>query len=815
MVDDAGPWRSLRQVFHDAPAVMGIFHGPRLELAYANPRFTELFGPRELGVPIWTAFPELTGQGIGDLLRHVIKTGQTQRQTGTQVTWVRPDSEPVVGRFDVSWSALRDDDDEIAGVVVVAVDVTAELANREQAQTQTQRADVAADRTRALLVLGTALSGAIGIEEVLALVVSAGDRLLGTVNASVALLDEQLRQLRYMGPGGRLAGVEVRSLDDPVPTSEVARTCRPMFFADRAQLYADWDNPAVRGYVESTGEQAWIVLPLLAHDRLLGVLRLSFDQPRSSPPEERVALLTLAGQCALALERAQLFAAARAATQAVALSELRYRSLVEAISMDVWAADPTGELHTDMPAWRRITGSASVLGGRWLQDVHPDDHDRVRADWLRCVAGGSYQDLDYRIRSAEGGWRVIASKAAPVRRDGQLIEWLGTTSDITDARRATQRSEALQRTGAAYTQAVTLPQVLAAVLSAAAGLPDAGASVLAVVARGEQLDVRFIGWTEPLGEADVRGVLSAGRPVVRPTVLPDGTPAAAVLLSLVSAGIPLGVVGVALRHTDGLDASARLFLTTFADSSALAIGRARLFEQQRDVATVLQRALQPGAVPVLPGADACTRHATSDGVEVGGDWAELLPLAGDRVAVVLGDVMGRGVRAATLMATTRAAVRAYAVLDPEPAAMSAALDLLFDSFGGEELVTLHYGLLEPDGCYSYVSCGHLPPLQVPVGGPARYLPSGGSVPLGVLLGDREVQRARLRDNDLLIVVSDGLVETKGRTLDQGLAALAALAGSPAFLDPASSAAVLCELAMGELGVDSDDDTTVLVLRKLS
>lgn len=815
MVDDAGPWRSLRQAFDDAPAVMAIFHGPRLELAYANPRFTELFGPRELGVPIWVAFPEMTGQGIGDLLRHVITTGETRRQTGTTVNWVRPDGEPVVGRFDVSWSALRTDDHDVAGAVLVAVDVTAELSDRERARTQTQRADVAADRTRALQVLGTALSGAIGIEEVLALVVTAGDRLLGAVNASVALLDEELCELRYLGPGSRLPGVEIRSIDDPVPTSEVARTCRPMFIADRAQLYADWDNPAVRAYVEATGEQAWFVLPLLAHDRLLGVLRLSFDQPRTSPPEERDALLTLAGQCALALERAQLFAAARAATQAVALSELRYRSLVEAISMDVWAAEPAGELSTDMPAWRRITGSASVLGWRWLADVHPDDRDRVRTDWLRCIAEGTYQDLDYRIRSAEGGWRVIASKAAPVRRDGLLIEWLGTTSDITDARRAAQRSEALQRTGAAYTQAVTLPQVLTAVLSAAAGLPDAGASVLAVVAKGEQLDVRSIGWTEPLGEADVQAVLGAGRPVVRQMVLPDGTPAAAVLMPLASGGIPLGVVGVALRHTDGLDTSARLFLATFADSCALAMGRARLFEQQRDVATVLQRALQPGAVPVLPGADACTHHATSEGVEVGGDWAELLPLTGDRVAVVLGDVMGRGVRAATLMATTRAAVRAYAVLDPEPAAMSAALDLLFDSYDGEELVTLHYGLLEPDGSYSYVSCGHLPPLQVPVGGPARYLPSGGSVPLGVLLGEREVQRARLRAGDLLIVVSDGLIETKGRTLDQGLAALAVLAGSPAFLDPVTAPAVLCELAMGELGFDSDDDTTVLVLRKLA
>ncbi len=815
MVDDAGPWRSLRQAFDDAPAVMAIFHGQRLELAYANPRFTELFGPRELGVPIWMAFPELTGQGIGDLLRHVVKTGETRRQTGTTVNWVRPDGAQVVGRFDVSWSALRDADAAVAGVVVVAVDVTAELADRERAQAQSQRADVAADRTRALQALGTALSGVIEVEEVLALVVTAGDRLLGAVNASVALLDEELRELRHLGPGGRLTGVEIRSLDDPVPTSEVARTCRPMFFADRAQLYADWDNPAVRSYVESTGEQAWIVLPLLAHDRLLGVLRLSFDHPRTSLAEERDALLTLAGQCALALERAQLFAAARAATQAVALSELRYRSLVEAISMDVWAADPTGELSTDMPAWRRITGSASVLGWRWLQDVHPDDRDRVRVDWLRCVADGTLQDLDYRIRSAEGGWRVIASKAAPVRRDGRLIEWLGTTSDITDARRAAQRSEALQRTGAAYTRAVTLPQVLTAVVSAAAGMPDAGASVLAVMVRGEQLDVRAIGWPEPLGELDVRAVLSAGRPVVRPTLLPDGTPAAAVLLPLVSAGIPLGVVGVALRHTDGLDASAWRFLVTFADASALAMGRARLFEQQRDVATVLQRALQPGAVPPLPGADACTHHATSEGVEVGGDWAELLPLPGDRVAVVLGDVMGRGVRAATLMATTRAAVRAYAVLDPEPAAVSAALDLLFDSLGGEELVTLHYGLLEPDGRYSYVSCGHLPPLQVPVGGPAGYLPSGGSVPLGVLLGERAVQRARLRAGDLLIVVSDGLVETKGRSVDEGMAALAVLAGSPAFLDPATALVVLCELAMGELGVDSDDDTTVLVLRKLS
>ncbi|NAZ81650.1 SpoIIE family protein phosphatase, partial [Kineococcus sp. R8] len=206
------------------------------------------------------------------------------------------------------------------------------------------------------------------------------------------------------------------------------------------------------------------------------------------------------------------------------------------------------------------------------------------------------------------------------------------------------------------------------------------------------------------------------------------------------------------------------------------------------------------------------RTATSVGSEVGGDWAEVIALDDDLVAVVLGDVMGRGARAATAMGEVRTQVRTLALIDPRPSAVLRGLDQCFAVSGTDDLVTLFYGLLSADGRLLAASAGHLPPL-VADGLGSRYLDVPPGVPLGVAGDERaDVLDVRLGPGALLAVFSDGLVETRTRGLTDGLDAALAVFSTVAQGSPAEvGRELMTELGRGVL---VDDDVTVLVLRLL-
>ena len=123
-------------------------------------------------------------------------------------------------------------------------------------------------------------------------------------------------------------------------------------------------------------------------------------------------------------------------------SEARYRALAEATALDVWHAEPSGALTSDMPGWRAITGQTAeqVLGDGWQSAIHPDDVERVRAAWEAAVLSQSRYECEYRLRCQDGGHRVIFARGVPVIEDGRIVEWVGTSEDVTHSREEEQFS---------------------------------------------------------------------------------------------------------------------------------------------------------------------------------------------------------------------------------------------------------------------------------------------------------------------------------------------------------------------------------------
>jgi anti-sigma regulatory factor (Ser/Thr protein kinase) len=163
-----------------------------------------------------------------------------------------------------------------------------------------------------------------------------------------------------------------------------------------------------------------------------------------------------------------------------------------------------------------------------------------------------------------------------------------------------------------------------------------------------------------------------------------------------------------------------------------------------------------------------------EGTQVGGDWFDVIELGAGRTALVIGDVMGRGVRAAAVMGQLRAAVRAYARLDLPPADLLELIDVLVRDLGEDQIVTCLYAVYDPGNrMLSYANAGHLPPLLAVAGQRIRRLTGAAGPPLGsgpLVLGEEQLS---LPVGATLALYTDGLVEHRDCDIDAGIDALAA------------------------------------------
>lgn len=240
-----------------------------------------------------------------------------------------------------------------------------------------------------------------------------------------------------------------------------------------------------------------------------------------------------------------------------------------------------------------------------------------------------------------------------------------------------------------------------------------------------------------------------------------------------------------------------------------------LYEAEHQVAETLQRSLLP-QLPQVEGLDLAARYlASGTGQQVGGDWFDVFPVAGGRVGVVVGDVIGHDLTAASEMSQIRSALRAYAVDGDAPATVITRLDRLVDALRLTQLVTVFYGVLEPpdvDGrrLLRYSNAGHLPPILKRADGSVLSVAGGGSAVLGapITIEHTEGEQA-VESGDLLVLFTDGLVEVPGGSLDDGLARL----GETVEHQPVTDADAMCERVLS--GIDRDalrDDVALLAVR---
>lgn len=206
----------------------------------------------------------------------------------------------------------------------------------------------------------------------------------------------------------------------------------------------------------------------------------------------------------------------------------------------------------------------------------------------------------------------------------------------------------------------------------------------------------------------------------------------------------------------------------------------RLYADQRTIAQTLQRSLVPESFPTVPSLEIAGRYVAGvEGMDVGGDWYDVVPLDDHRVVVVVGDVSGRGLHAATMMASLRFAIRAYAVEGDPPAEILTKLARLISLERDGQFATVVCAVIDLNaGTLTVSNAGHPAPLLVR-SGRTEFVPTDIDVPVGVtgLAPYRQVTVPITRGATLL-VYTDGLVERRGQSLALGLQDLENAAAHP-------------------------------------
>ena len=367
----------------------------------------------------------------------------------------------------------------------------------------------------------------------------------------------------------------------------------------------------------------------------------------------------------------------------------------------------------------------------WEATLHPDDHDEVMAIVADAVAARSSYVLRNRMFWPDGTLRWIEAHGKITTDDqGNPTGSIGCVRDITE------RVLVQERESDAAARALLVQEVTAA-LSGAWTLDQ----VERVVADGlERVEKLLHGRIELRVPEDITS-LGDGQAFVAGTERP-------------------------LSHEE------TQLLDTLASQTAIAAERAKLQARTAGIAEQLQASLAASPLPTLDRFELAVHYAPGgDELEhVGGDWYDAVSTPDGTLALVVGDVMGRGVRAATTMIRVRAGIRGLLTVDPAPQAVLAAADEMMTRDAPDQFVTAMAMLVAPStGAITLSNAGHVPATLVHADGRTEVLGTGSGVPLGVPTRlDRTVEVGHLEPGELLVLVTDGVVESRTRDLDQGI-----------------------------------------------
>ncbi len=528
-------------------------------------------------------------------------------------------------------------------------------------------------------------------------------------------------------------------------------------------------------------------------------------------------------------------------------SEQRFRAAFEDAPIGMGLTSTDGQ-------WLEVNAAlCDLLGRSPLQLIeqplwelaHPADREAERDAWRRLMRDKPRLDQSEKRFLRHDGKTVHALVNVSLTLDAQGAPrgYVWQVVDVTEQRRAeaerAARSEAeavavtigkLQQVTEAALEHLDLDELMPLLVQRMREVFNADlARILLLDLRGGQELALGAASGFPAGPPEpvlpLSGVLGQvvgeGRSLILDE-LPAGTgldpmmalarPRALMAAPLTVKGRMAGVVEVGTTSERRFTSEEESLLVLMADRAGLAIEHARAYEREVGTVELLQRSLLPDRLPDLPGLRIAARYMPG-GADVGGDWYDAIPLENGALGVAMGDVVGHGIGAASLMGQLRHAARAYAVEGHSPATVLDRLDRLVRSLEGAQMATLLYLLVDPElGSVRFASAGHVPPLVVSASGEARFLEGAPDPPLGVFDSERHTElTAELEPGSTLVLYTDGLVEERGVSIDAGLEALRRAAEKPG--DPED----LCDhLVASMLAIHpANDDIAVLALRALA
>jgi PAS domain S-box-containing protein len=497
--------------------------------------------------------------------------------------------------------------------------------------------------------------------------------------------------------------------------------------------------------------------------------------------------------------------------RALKRSETLLRAAFEAAPIGKAILDGERRIVRSNAAFERLVGRAAgeLEGVEVLELCDPEDRDKLSSA-LDDVGG-----VDLRLQTASGAeaWVGLVASSIDPGDLGQpllLIQWV----DLSARRRAEEARAELLLEHAARTSAEAMADRLSKLQALSGAIESLSqhqliAELAVQLAELFEVDVAEVEIERDGGEPIIVHAASGGGAVQSLEVAPalDQTLEAPVVIE----GAPVGMLRLA-RSSRAFNASERSLLYDASERAALGIRRAQLHEQEHRVAVELQRGLLPKRLPEIGGLQLAA-HYEAAGAEVGGDWYDAFALPGGRLGVVLGDVAGRGVPAASAMGQLRSVTRAFALADEgfrSPGEMLTRLNRHQLALGQTELFTVVYAIVDaPGGSVSWACAGHPPPLLRNGDRETRYLEGGEG-----LMGIEDVVyrdlRAPIGPGGILVFYTDGLIERRGESLDVGMRRLAEAVGAGDG-DPSVLCASVLESVRSDEG-ELDDDVTALFVR---
>jgi PAS domain S-box-containing protein len=501
------------------------------------------------------------------------------------------------------------------------------------------------------------------------------------------------------------------------------------------------------------------------------------------------------------------------------------RSITATLPVLIWIMAEDGAITYGNRRWHEYT--ARDVGGLSNFDmsrefVHPEDRARVEAYWVQLHAVREAGDIDFRIRRADGAYRWHHASVSP-RFDAQgvMLDWIGTAVDIHSQKRNELALQLLADINEALASAVDLASVFWASALTVPSVSDW--CVVHLLAEDGSIDTASIRHRDPakvalatemvrlypLGRSSPTArVIDGGRTVFLrevPSEVHHATAQDARHLEMLEAldirsavTVPLrgrGPVFGALQFSNGTgghvfdDADVQV-AELIAKRLAHAIENVRAFERERKVASTFQLAALPKSLPVYDDVslDAVYLPAASE-AEVGGDWYDAFEAQG-KLVVSIGDVTGKGLDAAVLMGSVRHAIRVAAYQGLEPDAILSAANVALRAEFPDPFVTAFVGILERrTRRFTFASAGHPMPFLRTAEAHVREIGGSAGPPLGLAEDSPMLWRATLPEDGLLVLFTDGLVESTHDVL-VGLDRVRAILSSEAIAHVAAPAKLI-------------------------